>query len=313
MIYLACGHLIESSVPLGGVTPAEGGRPEFIFTLRRSGGSVSAGAEVHRWTIDRSVWLRIERLRRGYALHFPGLASFLVSPDGRIECDSEKGTPRATLVHLFLNQVLPLVLSARGGFVLHGSAVEIAGASAAFLGPTGRGKSTLAASFVAHGARPITDDCLVVDPVTRRALPCYPSLRLWPESLEAVRGSGRMLGPAAHYTSKQRLFVRNGERFDHTPVPLGPFYFLGTRRRSRIAIEALSAHEAFLELVKHSFILDPQRARNLKSQFRSAARLARFARAFRLSYPRDFARLPEVRAAIAAHAALLSGKRASQA
>jgi serine kinase of HPr protein (carbohydrate metabolism regulator) len=87
----------------------------------------------------------------------------------------------ATVEHLYLNQVLPLALSRQGKLVLHGSAVDIGGQGVAFLGESGRGKSTLAASFATEGTRFLTDDGLLLEWVGEccMIIPSHPSIRLW--------------------------------------------------------------------------------------------------------------------------------------
>src|SRR5574340_1151913 len=93
-----------------------------------------------------------------------------------------------TVEHLYLNQVLPLALSMQGKLVFHASAVEIGEVAVAFMGESGKGKSTLAASFATHGYRFLTDDGLVIEAEDEghRIVPSHPSLRLWQDSEGAL-------------------------------------------------------------------------------------------------------------------------------
>jgi hypothetical protein len=58
----------------------------------------------------------------------------------------------------------------------------------AFLGESGRGKSTLAASFATEGTRFLTDDGLLLEWVGGHCMivPSHPSIRLWEDSQEAL-------------------------------------------------------------------------------------------------------------------------------
>ena len=56
------------------------------------------------------------------------------------------------------------MLALRGETVLHASAVAIESSVFAFVGQSGRGKSTLAALLCVDGAELVTDDVLTVDP-----------------------------------------------------------------------------------------------------------------------------------------------------
>ena len=94
---------------------------------------------------------------------------------------------------------------------LHASAVVVDGMAVAFAGPASRGKSTLAASFAVDGHAVVTDDCLMMewqrpDP---RAVPSYPSLRLWKSTADRLFGSDAPAWrPVAEYTSKLRVGAR---------------------------------------------------------------------------------------------------------
>ena len=124
-----------------------------------------AMAPFHEWAFpDGTLWTQFYRTEAGYLLRFPGLADFDVSADALgVTCHPAPGASEATSQHLYLNQVLPLVLSKRGKLVFHASAVEVAGGAVAFVAESGRGKSTLAASFAINGCRFLTDDGLVLE------------------------------------------------------------------------------------------------------------------------------------------------------
>jgi hypothetical protein len=302
MLYLACGCVIDSNMPLPGVGRSLPLAPDVAFRLsRRSAPSLGRGVTVHRWTVNRASWLKVERFGTNYSLQFRNLATFHLLGRSRIECYANPATPLRTIAHLFLNQTLPLALSARGMFVLHSSATNIAGRAAAFIGRSGKGKSTLAGSFMGAGFPVLTDDCLVVDAAGKSVLPGYPSVRLWPESLNVLKSRGQSVVRDAHYTEKRLLVKRDG--FDHSPVKIARLYLLDSRRRARVRIEPLTPPQAFLAFVKHSYILDPTDPACLESQFRGASRLAQRPIAFRLGYPRDFAELAQVRQEVIAHTA----------
>jgi hypothetical protein len=120
---------------------------------------------LHEWAFpDGTLWTQFYRTQTGYLLRFPDLADFEVSADGRVvEGWPAPGVTEDTAQHLYLNQVLPLALSKQGKLVFHASAVEIHGVAVAFMGASGKGKSTLAAGFASAGYRFLTDDGLMVE------------------------------------------------------------------------------------------------------------------------------------------------------
>ncbi|MBK8358824.1 MAG: hypothetical protein IPL15_07500 [Comamonadaceae bacterium] len=135
----------------------------------------------------------------------------------------------ATVEHLYLNQVLPLALSRQGKLVLHGSAVDIGGQGVAFLGESGRGKSTLAASFATEGTRFLTDDGLLLEWVSDQCmiLPSHPSIRLWEDSQDALVSDSATVAPAVSFTTKSRFLAGPGIPFCDEAWPLQRVFFLG--------------------------------------------------------------------------------------
>ena len=260
----------------------------------------------HSWTFpDGAVWTEFHRADDGYLLRFPGLADFQISADALgVTCFPTPDATEATSRHLYLNQVLPLVLSKQGKLVFHASAVEVDNSAVAFVAESGRGKSTLAASFAMSGSRFLTDDGLVVEPGAQGfdVLPSHPSIRLWEDSEKALIAPGAATAPALHFTSKARFLAGDALPFCAEPRPLRRVYFLGDGSAADVAIQSMTATEALVEWVKHSFLLDVEEKPRLASHFDQVAKLARQPIHFRLDYPRRFEDLPRVRQAIVEHA-----------
>ena len=260
----------------------------------------------HEWTFpDGTLWAQFFRQGAGYLLRFPELADFEVSPDGCIVqgCPAP-GVLSPTVEHLYLNQVMPLALSRQGKLVLHGSAVDIGGEGVAFLGESGRGKSTLAASFATGGTRFLTDDGLLLEWVNDRCmiLPSHPSIRLWEDSQDALVGASVEMATPVSFTSKSRFLAGPGIAFCDEARPLRRVFFLGDGDVATPTIERLRPAEALIELVKHSFLLDIEARDMLARHFDDLSRLAALPIYFRLDYPRSYEALPAVRQAIVWHA-----------
>ncbi len=260
----------------------------------------------HTWTFpDGTLWTEFHRVNGGYLLRFPDLADFQVSADALhvTGCPAPE-VAEATVQHLYLNQVLPLALSKQGKLVFHASAVEIGDSAVAFVAESGRGKSTLAASFAVSGFRFLTDDGLVVEPGIHgfEALPSHPSIRLWQDSEAALVPPTARRAPPVHYTAKARFLADDDLLFCAQPRPLRRVYFLGDGRAATLEWRRLTPAEAVIEWVKHSFLLDIEEKPRLASHFDQVATLANQPIHYRLDYPRRFEDLAYVREAIVAHA-----------
>lgn len=265
-----------------------------------------SGLPFHEWTFpDGTLWTQFFRTDAGYLLRFPDLADFEVSADGLyVACSPAPDVTDSTAHHLYLNQVLPLTLSKQGKFVFHASAVEIGNGAVAFVAASGRGKSTLAASFALSGFRFLTDDGLelALSGQGYQALPSHPSIRLWEDSQAALIPAGAETAPALAFTSKARFLAGKDIAFCDQSRTLQRVYFLGDGGASEICIARMNAAEALLEWVKHSFLLDIEEKPLLASHFNEVAKLANQPIYYYLDYPRRFEDLARVRQAITAHA-----------
>jgi hypothetical protein len=207
---------------------------------------------------------------------------------------------------LFHGQVEPLIQSAQGHLVLHASAVDMGGIALAFAADSGRGKSTLAASIARSGYRIITDDALKFMPSYAELVlaPGHPSLRLWSDSASALLATTLPLAPALEHTSKSRFHAGEDLPFCDAATPLRFLYYLGTGGVPDVSIRPLTAGEAVLEIIKHSFILDVDDESRLRSHFAQVSALAAQQIHFALDFPRRYDLLPSVMHALREHSGL---------
>lgn len=109
---------------------------------------------------EHPVWTRDR-----HALWFdpPGVARYRCTRDG-IDVTPIAGAPRADVDALLVATALPAVMWLQGAVMLHAAAVVPAGhgAALAIAGPSGSGKSHLAAALLAQGAALVADDSIAV-------------------------------------------------------------------------------------------------------------------------------------------------------
>ena len=241
----------------------------------------------------------------GFVLRFLDFGDFVLDPqsDWSVTGVPLPDVPEQTMRDLYANQVVPLILGYQGGLVLHASCVATAGGALAFVGPTGRGKSTLAASFTRLGYPFLTDDGLILsregDGYVVR--PNVPRFRLRQDSELALFG-----GPGeteqGEPPRKRHIAARPSLPFQETPVRLHSLFFLGTGAAPSLEIVPMTPAEALSAQMGHSFILDVEDRQRVRAHFERLAELARAAPCFALDYPRDYDYLPNVVAAILDHA-----------
>jgi hypothetical protein len=229
--------------------------------------------------------MRVAHEAGARVVQYPGAAEFHVGAR-EIVCYPRVGVPPRTVRHLLLDLLLPALLASRGHLVLHASAIARGGRAVAFMGPTGVGKSTLAAALTRRGASTLSDDALVLDVrgAGAVAIPTYPGLRLWPESRTLFGAwSGVRRVRVQHSTRKERWF---GARvpFGRQPVPLAALYLLARGRR--VEVRPVSPAEAMMALVRLSMIFDPTDRVAVGRGFELAARLVEHVPIRRLILPR---------------------------
>ncbi len=221
-------------------------------------------------------------------LHWPEAGTILVRHGREITLDPRPGADSDVLRLYLLGPALGLLLHQRGLLVLHASAVALNGGAAAFLGHSGRGKSTTAAALHARGWPVVADDVVAVDlspPGTPVALPGFPQLKLWPDAITAL-GEGPESLPRVHPAEEKRARVVSAAA---APRPLRRLYVLTDA--ASLELELLHGHAAVFELLQHSYIAAALPGLGSSSHLDQCARLAAAVPVRRLYRPRSLARL----------------------
>ena len=148
-----------------------------------------------------------------------------------------------------LGPIFGFLLRLRGVVSLHASGVMIGDHAVALVGPAGAGKSTTAAAFAQCGYPVITDDVFALKDSGGRFFvePGYATLRLWPDSVEALCGSPHALPLITPNWDKRYLDLRSADfQFANSRVPISAIYVLGERRQDAGAPDIGPEPDAFV-------------------------------------------------------------------
>jgi hypothetical protein len=235
-------------------------------------------------------------------LCWPDLFEFIVSADGRrITCHASDRAEREALEMYLLGPVLSFALVKQGKEPLHASVVELNGRAVGFLGPSGQGKSTLAASLIRAGARLVTDDLLLVRSrgIALCASPGPQRVKLFPEAADACDLSSRSSVAMNPATPKLIFELESIERTVE-PVPLAALFVLGETARPGEPPHArrLPKQEAFIALVSAAFNGRVTGADRFERQFKAAESLSTRLPVWQLTYERKFSVLEDIRALV---------------
>jgi hypothetical protein len=284
--YRAYGLSIRSELRLPELAPGTGSAFDVSLRLRSVAQPQLQAGSATAFEFQPSVQL----------LHWRSVGSFLIRDAREIDIDPAPGIDEDLLRLPLLGPVMALLLHQRGMLVLHASAVAMGARSAVFLGDKQAGKSTAAAALVARGHRLLTDDVLAIDfpAAGPRIMPGFPHMKLDPESAERFLREVAVASPTAiPGTNKRRLQFT--APFSQSDVAPGCFYVLNRGPAARISV--LSPHDAFVALVRFSYVgrfgsgaVTPSTA---AVHLRQCAALVRASRICTLELPHDLDRLGE--------------------
>jgi len=223
------------------------------------------------------------RTDSGYVIRFPDICDAMLDESlSNVHLLAATSEQRPLAELLFVGNVLAAILTLRGDCVLHASAVAADGRAVAFIGPPGRGKSTLAALACAGGARLITDDVLRLVPEDGawRCPPGTSLLRLRPQA-----GSiAKLVNAGVEETTDERVGVSLEP--DPQEVPLTALVFpLPSRTSSSVELKRLDQPDALMRLTAFPRLLGWKDPDVLARSFRWNARLAREVPAYEATIP----------------------------
>ena len=243
-LYRAFGLEIRSEIHCPELTV--GGAGEQVCIMRGSVASVgtdSGGEEV-----------RIEAEAKRFLLTVDGVARFLVDDAERIVVDAEPGVDERRIRLYLLGSVLAALLHQRGLLTLHASVVRIGDRCAAFMGPSGIGKSTLAATFRKQGYPVVADDvcCVLINESEGPTVfPGFPQIKLWEDSARYVGERPEDLFRVHPDAEKHGLILEEGIASE--PLPLGRFYLLGESEDGEFELSRMQGFEKMEALASQTY------------------------------------------------------------
>jgi hypothetical protein len=297
---------IESEVPLPGSRPCDDAAPAWSVSCPGEALDESHFRWFHIWkSSDGQEQMKVARENGDYLLNIFGLATFRIGlEDRRIVAYAKSDCATDTLAHLLADQVLPRALCHAGRAVIHASAIMLRdGRVMAFTGPSGRGKSTLATAFHNAGHRVLADDCLLLeqDGEAVWAVAAYPSLRLWPDTLDQLTGHAALqdarIADMAHYSSKKQLLLDDENDLAGRKVRLSALCLLNDPQDpdvEEIRLSPVAGSAAIMALVEAQFALDVRDRDVVRRDFERIGQIASVLPVCRLSFPREFSLLPKV-------------------
>lgn len=192
-------------------------------------------------------WANQQALR----LNIPNVAQFEVLHGNEILIDPAPSADEDSIRVFLLGSALGALLLQRQLLVLHGNAIQIGNQCMICVGPSGVGKSTLAAGFMARGYPVLADD---VVPINQEgmALPGFPRIKLWQDMAEKLAIETASLRRIRPEMNKFNYPVPR-HHSPQQPLPVRWIYILQLEHEDDISIEPINGIHMFIPLKKNCY------------------------------------------------------------
>lgn len=222
-----------------------------------------------------TAWLSVDRVGR-----------FLMTSGDRIEVDPDTDADMQSVFLYVLGSCLGAIMHQRKQLILHANAIDVDGQALVFAGPSGIGKSTIAACFYKKGYRVLADDLTVVDD-NNKVLPSYPQIKLWSDSI-AHQDLWATPGIQRIRLHVDKFEVPINDLFQTEPVRASTIYLLDQRDTKDVLVEEVFGLEkigALRKQVYRSRYAQGMGLMNVVSMH--CVRLAQVARVVRITRPQE--------------------------
>jgi len=199
--------------------------------------------------------VRFQATRDRFWLKVDGVAKLLVVGGREITIDRELDSTDDDVRVFLFGSAFGALLHQRGLLPFHASAIEVNGSAVAFLGPSGVGKSTLAAALARRGYRVMADDVAAISVEASRVLlvPGYPQLKVWADAVEKLGEDKSALRQVRANLEKYGIPLQ--EQYCRERTPLGRIYVLESKNNGSLELTEIRGTEKLTALVGNTYRL----------------------------------------------------------
>lgn len=167
--------------------------------------------------------LLYEKIENQLLLFIKDVGRVLIEEGKKITFERIGDTDDSTARLYLLGSCLSFALMMTGSFPLHGSVVTTNHGTAMFMGESGRGKSTIAAIFNAHGHHVLSDDVSIVKFDNHHIPVVFPSVRhikLWQDSIDKLGYNKENLSKVMNNFDKWQVKIGKSSLPNATPLKI---------------------------------------------------------------------------------------------
>lgn len=213
----------------------------------------------------------------------PNIARFLVKDGNSVIVEPYPKADFQSVKLYLLGSAIGAIIHQRHQLILHGNAIKVGDESLIFCGPSGIGKSTLAAGFYQHGFSILADDLAVIDS-QNRALPSYPQIKLWKDSADHMQINTNDLKQIHLQGSKFEYPIESG--YYNAPLKVDTVFILHKHSANHFEICEVTGLQKVIPLQQQTYRKSFVKGLGLNQQhLQNCANLARSARVIRILRP----------------------------
>jgi len=191
-----------------------------------------------------------------FLLHVVKVARYYVQDGRRVTIMPEAGAGGDEILLFLMGSVMGALLHQRNVLVLHASAIAVHGESVIFAGPSGIGKSTLAAGLNQRGYPFLADDVCAIATANGRpaVISGFPRLKLWADVLKKLQTDKDELKSVRWGKDLEKYFLPI-DCIQDTPVPIKSVFVLSTTNTDKMEIAVLQGAEKIGPLINNTYRL----------------------------------------------------------
>lgn len=244
LAYKSYGLSISSDIPLPELLPVDAGVAD--ITVQEGHVAADGSATGKQWgpylfASPGQLWLEI-----------PGIVRLLIENGSQVTYQPLENADPDSVRLFMLGSGFGALLFQRGFLVLHGNAVKVGDGCMICVGPSGIGKSTLAAAFAQRGFSLLADDVCAVD-ANAHAWPSFPRIKLWADSARHLEIATDTLNRVRPELEKFNLPL--SDNYCAERLPVRAVYLLQKHNEPTIEISPLNGMARFQMLRNNSYRL----------------------------------------------------------
>lgn len=207
-------------------------------------------------TNPRIKGVRYQAAPGEFLLRVDNVARYHVQDGSRITIMPEKGVGDDDVLIFLMGSAMGALLHQRSILVLHAGAITVNGESVIFSGPSGIGKSTLAAGFHQRGYPFLADDVCAITVANGHpsVIPGFPRLKLWADCLKKLNTGKDALKSIRRSRGLEKYFLPI-DGIQGASVPLKSVFVIGTTNTDKLEITTLKGGEKIDPIINNTYRL----------------------------------------------------------